>query len=128
MYQSVQVLLHLGIPLPLRALELNAFNHPWTYQVSYVSSSSFSSLFLAEKVTDQFRLLILVASCLMKASWLPTVLSMLADSHHWCPIIKDLIMDVSVSWVLKRLHLQHLTLWLLRDVFTDRVSLPWSVR
>ena len=29
----------LETPLPLGALGLNAFNHPWTFQVSYVSSS-----------------------------------------------------------------------------------------
>ena len=38
-------------------------------------------------------------------------------------------MDVSVGQVLKDLQYLHLTLWLLSDVcYTDRGSLPWSVR
>ena len=38
-----------------------------------------------------------------RAPWLPTVLNMLADIPQQCPIIKDLIMDVSVGHVLKGL-------------------------
>ena len=67
--------------------------------------------------------------CWMEAPWLPTVLNMLADILQWCPIIKDLIMDVLAGHVLKGLPYLHLTLWLLRDVYyTDRGSLPQSVR
>ena len=64
----------------------------------------------------------------MEAPWLPTVLSMLADVPWWCPIIKDLIVDVSVGQVLKGLQYLHLTLWLLNDVcYANKGSLPQSV-
>ena len=114
--------------------ELNSFNHPWTFQVSYVFNSPalvplVLSKFLAEHVKGQLRLLILVAPCWIEAPWLPTVLSMLADISQWCPIIKDLIMDVSVGPVLNGLLYLHLTLWLLRDKCSaDRGSFPQSVR
>ena len=46
-----------------------------------------------------------------------------------CPVIKDLIMDVSVGHVLKGLPYLHVTLWLLRDICcADRNPLPQSVR
>ena len=87
------------------------------------------STFLAEHVKGQFRQLILVAPCWMEALWLPSVLSMLADIPQWCPIIKDLIMDVSVGQVLKSLPYLHLTLWLISNVcYAYRGSLPQSVR
>ena len=45
------------------------------------------------------------------------------------PIIKDLIVDVSVGQTHKGLSYLHLTLWLLTNVcYTDRGSLPQSVR
>ena len=74
------------------------------------------SKFILEHVTNQFRLPIPVAQCWMEASWLLSVLNMWDDNLYWCPIIKDLFMDVLVGWVLKCLPLLHLTLWLLRDV------------
>ena len=43
-------------------------------------------------------------------------LNILGDLPQWCPIIKDLIMDVLVGWVLKGLPCLHLTLWLLSNV------------
>ena len=61
------------------------------------------STFLAEHVTGQLRLLILVAPCWMEAPWLHTVLSMLADVPWNCPVVKDVFMDVSVGQVLKGL-------------------------
>ena len=83
------------------------------------SSSSIGSLvlsnFLTKHITSQFRLLIIVALCWMEASWLPTVLNMLVDIPHCYPIIKHLVMDVSVDWVLSGLPLLHLTCWLLRE-------------
>ena len=92
----------MGSPLPLVPFGLNTFNQPWAYQVSYVFPPSplvflVLSKFLAEHITGQFRLLFLVAPCWMEAPWFPTVLNTLADSPHWCPIIKDLVMDVLVS-------------------------------
>ena len=120
-------------PLPVGALGLNAFNHPWTFQVSYLFPPILVPLvlskFLAEHVRDQLRHLIVVSQCWMEAPWLPTVLNMLADDPHWCPIIKDLVMDILVGQVLKGLPYLHSNLWLLSDVcYTDRGSLPQSVR
>ena len=120
--------------LPLGVLGLNAFNHLWMFQVSYVFPppalvSIVLSKFLAEHVKGQLRQLILVAPCWMEAPWLPPVLNMLADVLQQCPLIKDLFMNVSVGQVLKGLPYLHLTLWLLSDVcYTDRGSLPQSVR
>ena len=121
-------------PLPPGDCGLNAFNHPWMFQVSYVFPSPtlvplVLSKFLAEYFKGQLKLLILVVPCWMEVPWLPTVLNMLADIPWQCPIIKDLIMDVLVGHGLKGLLFLHLTLWLLRDVsYTDWVSLPQSVR
>ena len=61
-YQSMSVLLCLGKLLPLAALRLNAFNYPWKYQVSYVFPPRalgplVLSMFFAENVTGQFRLI-----------------------------------------------------------------------
>ena len=65
----------------------------------------------------------------MEAPWLPTFLKMLADNPQQCPIIKDLIVDVSVGQALKGLSYLHLNLWLLSDVcYRDKGSLPQSVR
>ena len=55
---------------------LNAFSHPWTFQVSYVFPSPalvslVLSKFLAEHVNSQLRHLILVGPCWMEAPWLP---------------------------------------------------------
>ena len=124
----------LETPLPLGAFRLNAFSHPWTFQVSYVFPPLalvplILSKFLAEHVNSQLRHLLLVAPCWMEAPWLPTVLNMLADVPWWCPIIKDLVVDVSVGQGLKGLQYLHLTLWLLSNVcYVDRGSLPQSVR
>ena len=124
----------LETPLPLGAFRLNAFSHPWTFQVSYVFPPLalvplVLSKFLAEHANSQLRHLILVAPCWMEAPWLPTVLNMLADIPQWCPIIKNLIMDVLLGQALKGLQYLHLTLWQLSDgCYTDRGSLPQSVR
>ena len=124
----------LETPLPLGALGLNAFSHPWKFQVSYVFPPPalvplVLSKFLAEHVNSQLRHLLLVAPCWMEAPWLPTALSMLADIPQQCPIIKDLVVDVLVGQVLKGLRYLHLTLWLLSDVcYADKGSLPQSVR
>ena len=121
-------------PLPLGALGLNVFNHPCTFQVSYMFSPPalvplVLSKFLEEHVNGQLRQLILVALYWMEAPWLPTVLIMLADIPWQCPIIKDLVMDVSVGQGLKGLPYLHLTLWLHSNVcYADKGSLPQSVR
>ena len=124
----------LKTPLPLGALGLNAFSHPWNFQVSYVFPPLalvplVLSKFLAEHVNGQLRHLLLVAPCWMEAPWLPTVLNMLVDVPQWCLLLKNLVVDVSVGQALKDLQYQHLTLWLLSDVcYADRSSLPRSVR
>ena len=124
----------LETPLLLGALGLNAFNHPWTFQVSYVFPPlalvpPVLSKFLAEHVNSQLMHLILVAPCWMDAPWHPTILNMLADVPWWCPKVKDLIMDVSVGQALKGQQYLHLTLWQLSNMcYANRGSLPWSVR
>ena len=124
----------LETPLPLGALGLNAFSHPWKFQVSYVFPPLalvplVLARFLAEHVNGQLRNLLLVVPCWMEAPWLLTVLSMLADIPRRCPIVQDLIVDVSVGQALKGLWYLHLTLWLLSNVcYTDKGSLPQSVR
>ena len=91
----------LETPLPLGTLGLNAFSHPWTFQVSYVFPlPALVPLVLSkflEHVKAQLRHLILVAPCWMEAPWLPTVLNMLADIPQQCPVIKDLIVDILVG-------------------------------
>ena len=59
--------------LSLRALGLNVYHHSWTYKMSYIFPypTLVLSQFLAEHVTGQFRLVILVAPCWMEAPWLP---------------------------------------------------------
>ena len=46
------------------------------------------SQFLAEHVTGQFRLLILMAHCWKESSWLPSVPNMLEDIPYCGPIVK----------------------------------------
>ena len=80
----------LETPLLLGALGLNAFSHPWTFQVSYgfpplALVPLVLSKFLAEHVNSQLRHLILVAPCWMEAPWPPTVLDMLAGVPQQCP-------------------------------------------
>ena len=121
-------------PLPVGALGLNAFNHPWMFQVSYVFPPPalvplIRYKFQAEHVKGQLRWLILVAPCWIEAPWLPSVLNILADVPWQCPIIKDLIVDVLVGQALRGLPYLHLTFWLLSNVcYTDRGSFPQSVR
>ena len=62
----------LETPLPLEALGLNAFSHPWTFWVSYVFPPPalvplVLSRFLAEHVNGQIRHWILVVPCWMEA-------------------------------------------------------------
>ena len=59
--------------------------------------------FVAEHVKGQIRHFILVESCCIEGPWLPTVLNMWEDIPWQCPVIEDLIMDVSVGQVLKSL-------------------------
>ena len=63
--------------------------------------------YVAEHVTGQFRLLILVEPCWMEGSWLLTVVNMLKDIPYFCPIIRN-VQNVSVGR--RVLSLLHLTL------------------
>ena len=119
--------------LPVLSLRLNAFNYPWMFQISYVFPSSVLvplvlSNFLAEHARGQLWLLVLVGTCWMEATWLPTVLNTLADIPWHCIIIKYLVMDVLVGHVLKGLPYLHFTLWLLWDVCCTQGFSPQSVR
>ena len=70
-----------------RAMGSNPFNHPWQFQVSYVFLPPtlvkiVLSTFLAEDITDQFKLLLLIAPLWLEDLLLPTILNMLADIPH----------------------------------------------
>ena len=128
MYQSVSALLHFW-ELYLEALGLNTFNHPWQYLVSYVYPLILIPIlllkFLAEHVIGQFRLPILVVPCCIKVLWLLTILNMWWDVPDQCHVVKVLIREAPVDWVLKGLPSLYLTLWLLSGVCcTDSGSLP----
>ena len=84
---------------------------------------------MAEHVKGQLRCLFLAEPCWMEAPWLPAVVNMLTEVPWQCPIIKDLIVDVSIGKAVKGLPYLHSFLWLLSDVFyTGWGSLPQSVR
>ena len=133
-YQWMPVLLHLEKSSTFWGLGGECFNHLWAYPVSYLFPppalvSLVLSTFLTERVTGQFILLIFVVPGCKEASWLLTVLNMLADIPCQCPIIKDLIMDFMLSHMIKDLILLHLTLWMLKGVCcADRGSLLQSFR
>ena len=130
----MSVLLPLGKSSMTGSLGVQCYNHPMSYQLSYVFSPPalvplVVSKLLVEHITGQSRLFILMAPYWMEASWLPTVLNMLADIPHYCSVTKDLIMDVLVGQVLKSLQSLYLALWLFRDMCCpDKGSLPQSVR
>ena len=72
-YQSMSALFHSGGLFPLGTLGVNAFNHLWKFQVSYVFpppalSPLVLSKFLVEHVTSQFRPVILVVPCWRESS------------------------------------------------------------
>ena len=104
--------------LLLGALELNAFNHLWTYQVCYVFPPvlAFLALFLAKHVTGKFRLLILVAPCCMEIPWFPQFLNMFEGIPHQCPFIKNLVMHLLVDQCSRVCQSLPLTFWLLKRV------------
>ena len=81
---NASIITYWNLHYPWELLGLNAFNHPWMFQVSYVFPTPalgplVLSKCLGEHVKGQLRHLILVAPCLIEAPWLPTVLNMLAD-------------------------------------------------
>ena len=60
----------------------------------------------------------------MEVPWHPTVLNMLADTPYQSPIIKDVMRDVSLDWVLRVSYccINHLAAQ--RHVCIDKGSLP----
>ena len=74
------------------------------------------SKLLAELLTGQFIILIIIVPCWMEAPWLPSPLNMLADAPCQCHTVKHLIRDVSVDQVLRSLSSVHLSLCPLRQV------------
>ena len=94
--QLMLALLHIGESVIFRSLGVNAFSHPWKYQIHYVFppmalAPAVLSKFLMEQVTGQIRLLILLAHCWMEDLLLPSVFNILEYVFHHCPIVKDLI-------------------------------------
>ena len=114
-------------PLLLGPLGLNMFNYLWKYQVgnaflppAFIPLVLFT--FLAEHVIGQIQTFDCNSTILDGGSLAPTVLNMLEDIPQHCPVVKGLIMDVSVGQELNGLPYQHLTFWLLRDMCcTDKV-------
>ena len=83
-YYTLETPLHPGI------MGLNAFSHPWNFQVSYVFPSPalvplVLSKFLAEHVNGQLIYLILVAPCWMEVPWLPPF------STHWQTLLSGVL-------------------------------------
>ena len=104
----------LASPTTSGGLGVGGIQSSLRYQVNYVFPPSpliplVLSKFLVEHVAVWFRLLILVVLCWMEASWLPTVPNMLADIPWHCPVIQDLVMDVSVGQVHRGLPYLHWT-------------------
>ena len=134
MYQSMSAVIHLRKSTTSGSLGFECFQPPLDLSGELWVSSSYIgflvlSRFLSKHVTGEFKLLILVAPCWMEALWLPIVLGLEADIPHWYPIVKDLIMDISVGWELRGLLRQHFTLWLVRDMCSvDKGLLSQSVR
>ena len=85
------MLLHLGKSTTSGSLWVDGFQPLKDIQVSHLFPPPELPLvlfrFLAEYVTGQLRLLILIVPCWMEATWLPTVLNMLVDIPHYCPIV-----------------------------------------
>ena len=93
-------------PLPLGTVGLNACNDPNTFSYVFPPPALVPLVlvkFLAEHVTGWFRHLILVAHHWMEATWLPIVLNLLLGITHCCPVVQNLVMDVSLDQVLKGL-------------------------
>ena len=92
-YKSMSALLHLGEYATSGSLGVECFQLSLDISGELCISSScicspVLSEFLSEHVTGQFRLLILVSSCWMEATWLPTVLNMWKTLTHQCSFIK----------------------------------------
>ena len=116
LYQWVSALFLVGTSITSRSLRVESLQ-PYlavSGKFYFPPTAIVLSKLLAEQVTGQYRLLLM--SCWMKASWLPTVHGLLEYVPCWWSMVKSLIQDISVDWMLKGMPLLSLTLWLLRDV------------
>ena len=124
----------LETPLPLGALGLNVFSHPWNFQVSYMFPPLalvplVVSTFLAEHVSGQLRHLLLVAPCWMEAPWASHSSQHVGRcssvvSHHKRSCCGCFSRPGTQGSAISAFNL-----WLLSDVcYANRDSLPWSVR
>ena len=102
-YQSLSALLHLGKSTTIGNHGIECFQPSEVIQVSYLFPSAmdvpFLSKFVAEHVTGQFNLLLVAPSWMeafQSSQHVDSNSSLL--SYH-----KNLVMDVSVDWVLKSL-------------------------
>ena len=75
----------------------------------------FLSNFL-EHVMGQYRLITLVGPSWVKQYRIPMVFEMLEDIPCPCTMVKHLVRDGLISWVLRGLLSMHLALWLLKGV------------
>ena len=83
----MSALLHDGESATSGSHGVESFQPPWAYEVNYVFPPSalvpqVLAKFLAEYVTCQYKLLSLVAACLMEDVWVSTVINMLEDISH----------------------------------------------
>ena len=132
-YYSMPALLHLKISTTSGGLEVDCLqtsldlSGKLCVSSSHISSSSSVqvSIRTGQRPTQTFY----SGGTMLDGCSLASHISQHADIPQQCPIIKDLILDVSVGHLLKGLPYLCSTLWLLRDVYyTNRGSLPQSVR
>ena len=88
-----QVYYTLQSPLPVGASGLNAFNHYWTCQVSYMFPSPPLLPLLSNQVSGRtchrsFQISYSSGTLVDGGTWLLTDLAILEDIPHWYPIIK----------------------------------------
>ena len=91
-YQWMSAPFHFGQPTTSGTLQVECFQPPLDTLgelcfLLFPLLHLVLSKFLVEHVTGQFTLLILVTPWQMEAPCLPTVLSILEDTPHQCPII-----------------------------------------
>ena len=123
-YHSLFVVLHLGKSTTSKGLLIKCVQ-PSLGVLGKLHLSS--SKFLAEHVTVQLRVLILLSPYWMEPPLLPTVLNMVEDIPWHSPFVKDLIMDVLAGQILKGLPYLHFAFQLLRDTCFCRQKFSSSV-
>ena len=133
-FHSMPALLHLGIPTTSGCLGVEYLQPSLDISGKlHVSSScicSSSSVQVSGRTCQRpTHMFDSGGTMLIGGYWAHHSSQHLGRCSSMLPIIKDLIMDVSVSQVHKGLSYLHLTLWLLSNMcYADRGSLPQSVR